>query len=731
MKKMAWVFFVLISIILFAVTTFVSVGPTYIGGSYYESGSFQESFDYKIQEIGPVLLSRLDVDEEIKNLQVEPYEVEQYREYYGSQIDQIISVQDQYQELINNADSNGDDVLKTELEKDRDTKIADIRKNFEDDDSVSEKILSAKKEALRKYDAQISNAVSQAKITQKSMAYNLTNVETGESFVFGDIKEEAAYTKIFNQKEGYLTVSSLDQHLSELQNDELQALSIHNVYELVGDESSQFTGTFILPKSMISNDQLVEMRAYEQSNWFFIATCILGLFSAAGAFWLYRTKKKEVLTIPIPNWIKQLKLEWRVVGILVTVFGLLNTYYPLIRSIEGIYYNHLLGEYIVNTGLLFIFMIVFLTLTIVQLIWLLKDYRNNEINKLWENSMSQKLMGMMQEVFLNRSLGTQLVMLLFVVFFAGLGIGGVIVSPALIFVYAPLFVIVVLPVIYNLLKRVANYNKLAIATEQMAQGQLIGDVEIRGKSVFADHAKHLNKLREGVRMSQSEQAKSERLKTELITNVSHDLRTPLTSIITYTDLLKKPELSDEERLSYVSILDRKSQRLKTLIEDLFEVSKMASGNMELHKQKVDLTQLMQQALAEHEEEIQSAKLDFRVTPPTKSLYAYVDGQKWWRVLDNLIGNSIKYTLPGTRVYITLKEQDDCALFIIKNVTRYELGENVDELFERFKRADTSRHTEGSGLGLAISQSIVDLHGGSMRIDVDGDLFKVTVSIQTI
>ncbi|MDX1806316.1 MAG: HAMP domain-containing sensor histidine kinase, partial [Paenisporosarcina sp.] len=302
--------------------------------------------------------------------------------------------------------------------------------------------------------------------------------------------------------------------------------------------------------------------------------------------------------------------------------------------------------------------------------------------------------------------------------------------PVLIVAYAPLFVLVFLPAMYLLVKRVANYNKLAIATEQMAKGQLIGDVEIRGKSVFAEHAKHLNKLREGVRMSQSEQAKSERLKTELITNVSHDLRTPLTSIITYTDLLKKPDLTNEERLSYVAILDRKSQRLKTLIEDLFEVSKMASGNMELHKQKVDLSQLMQQALAEHEEEIQGANLDFRVTPP-KSLHAYVDGQKWWRVLDNLIVNSIKYTLPGTRVYVTLKEEDGCALFIIKNVTRYELGEDVDELFERFKRADTSRHTEGSGLGLAISQSIVDLHGGFMIIELDGDLFKVTVSIETI
>ncbi len=197
MKKMAWVFFVLISIALFAVTTFVSIGPTYIGGSYYESGNFQESFDYKIQEIGPVLLSRLDVDEEIENLQVEPYEVEQYRDYYGSQIDQIISVQEQYQELINEADSNGDERSKDELEKVRDTKIDDIRKNFEDDDTVSEKILSAKKEVLRKYDAQISNVVSQAKVTQKSLAYNLTNVETGESFVFGDIQGRSSIYESF------------------------------------------------------------------------------------------------------------------------------------------------------------------------------------------------------------------------------------------------------------------------------------------------------------------------------------------------------------------------------------------------------------------------------------------------------------------------------------------------------------------------------------------------------
>ncbi|UJF26377.1 sensor histidine kinase KdpD [Planococcus sp. 107-1] len=265
----------------------------------------------------------------------------------------------------------------------------------------------------------------------------------------------------------------------------------------------------------------------------------------------------------------------------------------------------------------------------------------------------------------------------------------------------------------------------------MADGRLNQNIPVRGRSPLADHARQLTRLKEGVRLSMSEQAKSERLKTELITNVSHDLRTPLTSIITYTDLMKTPNLSEEERLSYANILDRKSQRLKTLIEDLFEVSKMASGNMELNRTRLDLNQLLHQALAEHAEDIEASGLDFRVTSPENPIYVQADGQKWWRVLDNLILNAIKYAMPGTRIYINLQDRDGQAEFTIKNVTRYELGENTDELFERFKRGDTSRQTEGSGLGLAIAQSIVDLHGGEMKIEVDGDLFKVIVSINSL
>ncbi|MNH20174.1 Bacteriophytochrome [compost metagenome] len=159
---------------------------------------------------------------------------------------------------------------------------------------------------------------------------------------------------------------------------------------------------------------------------------------------------------------------------------------------------------------------------------------------------------------------------------------------------------------------------------------------------------------------------------------------------------------------------------------------MASGNIELHRSRVDLSQLIQQAVGEHEEDLVQAHLDLRITKPNEPLYAYVDGQKWWRLIDNLIVNVLKYALEGTRVYVTLKRTaDGDAEFTVKNVAKYEISEDAEELFERFKRADASRHTEGSGLGLAIAQSIVDLHDARMSIDVDGDLFKVIVRIPAV
>lgn len=227
----------------------------------------------------------------------------------------------------------------------------------------------------------------------------------------------------------------------------------------------------------------------------------------------------------------------------------------------------------------------------------------------------------------------------------------------------------------------------------------------------------------------TDRAKSERLKTELITNVSHDLRTPLTSIITYTDLLKQPNLTGEDRTHYVDVIERKSERLKVLIEDLFEVSKMASGNMELHRSYLDMTQLVQQVLAERQDEIESAAQEVIIHLPEERLLAHIDGERMWRVIDNLLSNALKYSLEGTRIYIDLREEGGMLHFEVRNISREPMHwRNVDELFERFKRGDASRQTEGSGLGLAIAQSIVEMHDGTMVIDVDGDLFKVSIAL---
>jgi signal transduction histidine kinase len=236
-------------------------------------------------------------------------------------------------------------------------------------------------------------------------------------------------------------------------------------------------------------------------------------------------------------------------------------------------------------------------------------------------------------------------------------------------------------------------------------------------------------MRQGMDYSHKAQLKSERLKTELITNVSHDLRTPLTSIMTYSELLKKEDISEEERKKYIDIVEQKSKRLKVLIDDLFEVSKMASGNIELVIERVDIVQLMNQALGEYDEKIKESSLAFKVSSSSPHIYAMVDGRKMWRVFDNIISNILKYSLENTRVYISTKETDNNIIISFKNISKYELEENIVELLERFKRGDKSRNTEGSGLGLAIAQSIVDNHGGKLDIELDGDLFKTIVTLK--
>ncbi|NFJ17796.1 sensor histidine kinase [Clostridium botulinum] len=287
-------------------------------------------------------------------------------------------------------------------------------------------------------------------------------------------------------------------------------------------------------------------------------------------------------------------------------------------------------------------------------------------------------------------------------------------------------VLYIVLLIRYLFKKADYLNEILKATEELTCGNLDYIIKENKGGVLGKIVHNINNMKEGYKRSLEEQVKSERLKTELITNVSHDLKTPLTSIINYIDLLKKENLSKDEVNAYISVLDRKSERLKSLIEDLFEASKMSSGAVELNIEKINVTALLKQSIAEFEEKITKSSLELKFKYDNNKTYANLDGKKTWRVFENLINNIIKYSQPNTRVYIDLIETNTKIIITMKNISRYEMDFSADEIFERFKRGDKARNTDGSGLGLAIAKSISELQGGSLNIIIDGDLFKVIV-----
>ena len=276
------------------------------------------------------------------------------------------------------------------------------------------------------------------------------------------------------------------------------------------------------------------------------------------------------------------------------------------------------------------------------------------------------------------------------------------------------------------LKLQKQYHSILRATEKMAAGDLKISLE-EELGIFEPIGKSLEEVQEGFQKAVVEEAKSQNMKTELITNVSHDLKTPLTAIITYVNLLKKEDITEEERTSYIATLDQKSQRLKVLIEDLFEVSKAHSGNVKMNLMNVDVVSLLKQVRSEMSEQIENSNLYFRWNLPDEKTVLSLDGQRMYRVFENLINNILKYAMPYTRVYIDLAETDTKVHIRFRNVSASELEFEPERLTERFVRGDSSRNSEGSGLGLAIAKSFVELQKGEFKIEVDGDLFKVTIS----
>ena len=290
---------------------------------------------------------------------------------------------------------------------------------------------------------------------------------------------------------------------------------------------------------------------------------------------------------------------------------------------------------------------------------------------------------------------------------------------------------IILTIVYIIIfiKDLVYLDKIMVGSKAAAEGKLNYKIDEKGRGHLRELAHDINNMRDGLKKSVENEMKSENMKTELITNVSHDLKTPLTSIINYIDLLKRENIQPETAMDYVNILDKKSQRLKVLIEDLFEASKAASGAMELNIAKIDIGQLLRQALGENDERFKDSNLNVKLNVPEEKIFINGDGKRLYRVFENLISNIVKYSLSNTRVYIDMYKEEKEVIIVMRNISAYELSFDTNEITNRFKRGDSSRSTEGSGLGLAIAKSIVELHGGSFNIEVDGDLFKSIIRLK--
>ncbi len=756
---------------IFSLFSFLGNANTIIGKSFITSQEFEWQLQQYYEDLYNNVLMSFDAEKAKKQIKVTQNEINYYRNYYGSLEEQVENLIRQYQDrLEDNTDSASASVeVKEVLKQERDRKIEEVKKNFSDDAHVEAKIRAIKEQIIDNYAASKERQKREflSSNSYKMFSYDLVDVNTKQRFTNNNIAATAIFEEHFLEENSEYFVPPLNRSIGEVILESTSEGIWEGVSEVTSDtvaenvrsevvmevytgeyieedfallshtipitiELPKFTGTITLPKTALKDSEL--KRNYEGFEAFKILSYIIwgtGLLTLFVLFFFMRPKRAEIeaLLLKVKPLFNKLPIDAAIALTLLGGMLFIDIVDGLVRSIYNIaYYSAEMYQLVNIIELIFLFglaVALFMAL-VISILWLIDDSRDIER---WKESISLRIWQAGQDVFLNRSVGMQTFAMLIVFFLAGVGFTGALIDNGLFLIYIPLFLFVFVPTLYIYLRRMGYLNRVMKQAEDMAEGRLTTDVKVKGKSPIAAHAQNLNKLRDGVRTSMTEQAKSERLKTELITNVSHDLRTPLTSIITYTDLLKKPNLSEEERSKYIDILDKKSARLKTLIEDLFDVSKMASGNVELLKQRVDLAQLLQQAIGEHEEAFTTAKLDLRVNIESQPIFAYVDGQKWWRVIDNLIVNAQKYSLEGTRVYVTLKQQGAEAELVVKNIAKYELVENVEELTERFKRGDTSRHTEGSGLGLAIAGSIVDLHGARMKIEVDGDLFKVTVAVQ--
>ncbi|WP_304576438.1 histidine kinase dimerization/phospho-acceptor domain-containing protein [uncultured Clostridium sp.] len=499
-----------------------------------------------------------------------------------------------------------------------------------------------------------------------------------------------------------------------------------SIYEYDDTDKHNVTLYIWMPKELKAGDVIYEsfMGIKKNENRFYLTCVLFIIFFVLLIFsirYLSKYKVKSKFIEEIINKLKIYPIEYKV-GVAILAWIMWN-----ITSNIQYSYNNGYNNYIIRLNLS---SIVWLTIIVAIFYFLVRIIIDNYNERtLFSNNITIRIWNYLSDVMKRGSIIRTLLIMTSLYIVIGLFL---FFMSAVLYIW-PIGVLagLILTIVYIvlLIKNLVYLDKIMVGAKAGAEGKLNYKIDEKGRGHLRELAHDINNIKEGLKKSVENEMKSENMKTELITNVSHDLKTPLTSIINYIDLLKRENIEPESARDYVSILDKKSQRLKVLIEDLFEASKAASGAMELNITKIDVGQLLKQALGENDERFIESKLEVKLNIPNEKIFINGDGKRLYRVFENLIFNIVKYSLTNTRVYIDMFKDNDEVTIVMKNISAYELSFDTNEITNRFKRGDDSRSTEGSGLGLAIAKSIIELHNGSFKIEVDGDLFKSIIKLK--
>ncbi|WP_242861078.1 histidine kinase dimerization/phospho-acceptor domain-containing protein [Clostridium scatologenes] len=619
--------------------------------------------------------------------------------------DKLKSAQAEIENKYNNYIQESERVsYKDKLIDEKNKKLEEVRKeNTKSDEEL-------KKEVASRYDKDY-EAIKKSVQNRNDIKYYIKNTKTNE--IYHNLTGQDTIQE-YIQKESLFTI---EFPLKRAENKKL--LNINSIFK-----SFSWEGYIMIPKQSASNNYIIENYNYYNSvRSRLIKEMLIGVASLITALLiLVGIKKDENLKI---NFTKQIKSSYKKlpmdVNILIfCIYTAIMLGYMLKLSF---FYKPLGVKHFIKFTIVSIY-VAYVIFSIKVFIKLMKN-KKELLNK-WNESLSCRLIDVAKRSFIAKDLKLQILLSTIITTILALFTIILVMISHNIMLGAIIGLAYIILILRIMFKKIDYLNEILKGTEEIASGNLNYVIKEKEESHLSKIAHNINNIKSGYKKSLQSQIKSERLKSELITNVSHDLKTPLTSIINYINLLKKEGLSEDEIKGYIGVLDRKSERLKVLIEDLFEASKMSSGSVELNIEKVDVAALLEQSIAELDEKIKKASLTLRVKYSNKHIYANLDGKKTWRVFENLINNIIKYSAPNTRVYINLMEEDNKILIVMKNISSYEMDFDAEEIFERFKRGDKSRNTEGSGLGLAIAKSIVELQGGKLNIEIDGDLFKAIV-----